>query len=228
MMDAPHPNSPPPLTTPPPPPSIDVRPGTSVGVQTPLQTLELTTGYPYSRSEYIRRMLWGLVQRTLFRWSFPRAFRWRRWLLRRFGADMAPDTYVRPGTTVVHPWLLKMEQWSVLADGVTVYNLGPIHIGTHSVVSQNTYLCAGSHDHTRPDLPLLRLPIRIGNGVWIAAQAFIGPGVSVGDNSVIGACAVVTRDVPPGVVAAGNPARVIKPRIMRGAAQPSEDQHHAS
>jgi putative colanic acid biosynthesis acetyltransferase WcaF len=122
---------------------------------------------------------------------------------------------IRPTTTIVHPWLLEMGDWSVLADGVTVYNLGPIRIGTHTVISQNTYLCAGTHDYTREDLPLVRPPITIGNGVWVAAAAFIGPGVTIGDNSVVGACAVVARDVPPGVVVAGNPAKIIKNREMQ-------------
>lgn len=95
-----------------------------------------------------------------------------------------------------------------------LYNLGPVTIGCHSVICQGTYVCAGTHDYTRADLPLLRPPIHIGSGVWIAAQAFIGPGVTVGDNSVIGARSVVTGDIPPGVVAAGNPAQIRKPRTM--------------
>ena len=74
---------------------------------------------------------------------------------------------------------------------------------------------AGTHDYTKTELPLLRERVRIGHGVWIAAQAFIGPAVSIGDNSVIGARAVVVSDIPAGVVAAGNPARVIKPRTMQ-------------
>src|SRR6185437_3157980 len=60
-----------------------------------------------------------------------------------------------------------------------------------------------------------RPPIRIGGGVWVCADAFIGPGVSIGDNSVVGARAVVTHDVPNDVIVAGNPAKVIKPRVMR-------------
>src|SRR5207248_7246530 len=91
---------------------------------------------------------------------------------------------------------------------------------SHSVLSQDVYVCAGTHDPSLPLLPLLRPPIRIGSGVWIAAQAFIGPGVTIGDNSVIGARAVVVKDIPPGVVAAGNPARVLKPRPMH-AGQPA-------
>ncbi len=88
------------------------------------------------------------------------------------------------------------------------------------MVSQRTHLCAGTHDYSLPDLPLRRPPIRIGSGGWICADAFIGPGVTVHDNSVVGARAVVTKDVPAGMVVAGNPARVVKTRLMRADTQP--------
>jgi putative colanic acid biosynthesis acetyltransferase WcaF len=107
-----------------------------------------------------------------------------------------------------------MDEWSNLGHGVIIYNLGSVSIGSHSVLSYGAYLCAGSHDYTRSDMPLIKPAIRIGNGVWIATQAFIGPGVTIGDNSVIGARAVVMKDIPAGVVAAGNPVRIIKPRVM--------------
>jgi putative colanic acid biosynthesis acetyltransferase WcaF len=82
------------------------------------------------------------------------------------------------------------------------------------VVSQRTFLCAGTHDHTKPHLPLLRPAIRIGRGVWVAAEAFVGPGVTVGDNSIVGARAVVASDVPRGVIVVGNPAKVVGARPM--------------
>ena len=103
-----------------------------------------------------------------------------------------------------------MGAFSILSDGVEVYNLGPVSIGEHTVVSQDVYICAGTHDHTRREFPLIKSEVHIGSGVWIAAGAFIGPGVTIGDNAIIGARAVVMRDVPAGVVVSGNPAKIVR------------------
>jgi len=124
------------------------------------------------------------------------------------------DLGIRPSTRIVHPWLLTLEDYAMLGDGVNVYNLGHITVGEHTVVSQNVHLCAGTHDYTKSDLPLIRSTITLGRGVWVCADAFIGPGVTVGDNTVVAARAVVVKDVEPSVVVGGNPARVIKQRDM--------------
>jgi putative colanic acid biosynthesis acetyltransferase WcaF len=175
--------------------------------------LDQTASYPYSLSEYARRYAWGFVQRFLVRPSPGRAHGWRRFWLRRFGAALADTSGTKPTTRIWHPWLFSIGRHSVVAEGVEIYNLGPVSVGDHTVISQNAYLCAGTHDHTQPNLPLLRPPIRIGSGVWICAGAFIGPGVTIGDNAVVAACAVVVKDVPPGMIVGGNPAKVIKPRL---------------
>jgi putative colanic acid biosynthesis acetyltransferase WcaF len=159
-------------------------------------------------------MLWQLSWSLLFRPSPSRLLRFRPALLRLFGAKVAPTALVRSSCKIMHPWLLTMGEHACLGEDVTVYNLGPISIGAHTVVSQEAYLCAGTHDYTRPDLPLLRPSIEIGAGVWVCAKAFIGPGVKIGDNALVGACAVVVKDVPEGTIVAGNPARVIRKRPM--------------
>lgn len=181
------------------------------------QTLDRTAKFPYSRGEYLRRYAWLLVQATLFRLPIPRAYTWRRFLLKQFGAKMGTAAAVHSTTKILHPWLFELGDWSNVSANVTVYNLGPVSIGSHSVISQDAYLCAGTHDHTDPTLPLQRPPIAIGHGVWIAAGAFIGPGVTVGNNSVVGAKAVIIKDVPEAVIVGGNPAKVIKPRDTKGA-----------
>lgn len=182
------------------------------------QQLDRVNPFPYSLREYAIRAAWVYLGSPIFRLSFRKANRFRRVLLGLFGAKLAATAVTKPTTIIRHPWLLAMGEHSCLAEGVEVYNLGPISIGDHSVVSQHSYLCAGTHDYTSPSLPLVRPPIRIGSGVWVCAKAFIGPNVTIGDNAIVGAGAVVTKDVPAGMIAAGNPARVVRARPLPGSA----------
>ena len=140
----------------------------------------------------------------------------KRFWLNLFGAAIDPRCLIRPGVRIAHPWLLRLGPYSTLGDRVELYNLGQVSVGEHTVISQDVTLCAGTHDYTDPTLPLLKPEIKIGHGVWVCAEAYIGPGVTIGDNAVVGARAVVTHDVPAGMVVAGNPAKVIKPREMKG------------
>jgi len=176
------------------------------------QKLDLAERAPYSVRERVLRGVWTLVNQTV--WRLPRCWALRRVLLRAFGARVGRGVIMRASATVFHPWLFEIGSHSTLGPGVVIYNLGAVRIGAHTTVSQGTYVCAGTHDYTVSNLPLRRPPIMIGSGVWVAAQAFIGPGTTVGDNCVIGARAVVTSDIAEGMVAAGNPARVIKHRSM--------------
>jgi putative colanic acid biosynthesis acetyltransferase WcaF len=90
-----------------------------------------------------------------------------------------------------------------------LYALGPISLGRATTVSQNSHLCAGSHDYRHADRPLTKPPITIGDSVWICADAFVGPGVNIGDGAIVGARAVVIKNVPEQTIVAGNPAREI-------------------
>src|SRR5205823_3347488 len=101
------------------------------------QRLDRTARYPYARQEYVRRLLWSIVQATLFRLPLPRAYGWRRWLLNLFGAQIDAPSAVAATTHIMHPWLLKMGPWSNISGGVTIYNLGLVAIGAHSVISQD-------------------------------------------------------------------------------------------
>jgi putative colanic acid biosynthesis acetyltransferase WcaF len=76
-------------------------------------------------------------------------------------------------------------------------------------------LCSVSHDYTSDSYTLIGSKITVKDDVWIAIQAFIMPGVTIGEGAVVGACAVVTKDVPPWTVVAGNPAREIKKRVIK-------------
>jgi putative colanic acid biosynthesis acetyltransferase WcaF len=99
---------------------------------------------------------------------------------------------------------------SSIGDRAIIYCLGPIRLGSNVSVSQNAHLCAGSHDFSKPDLPLTKPPIVIEDGAWVCADAFVGPGVTVGSMAIIGARAVVSKDVEPRSIMVGNPAQKLK------------------
>lgn len=160
----------------------------------------------------IKRLVWSVVQGTLYRGSFHTWSGWRAFWLRCFGARVGKHCTIRRTSRVYYPWLLTLGDESCLADRVEIYNLGPIEIGRSVNISQEAYLCAGTHDYRRRSFPLLTPPIRIGNNVWIGARAFIGPGVELGDGAIVAAAAVVVKNVPPWMIVGGNPARVLKPR----------------
>ena len=165
----------------------------------------------YSPDEMIRRVLWALTQ-PLFRFSPRPFFGWRRFLLRCFGAKIGRNVHVYPSATIYLPWNLDAGDESAIGEQVFVYNLGPVTLGSRVTISHRAHLCAGTHDHTRPDFPLLRPPIVIGSDAWICADAFVGPGVTVGEGAIVGARAVAMKDVQPRSIVIGNPAREIKKR----------------
>ncbi len=165
----------------------------------------------YSLGEMIRRMLWTLVQ-PLLRFSPRICFGWRRFLLRCFGAKIGRRVHVYPSATIYFPWNLEAGDESAVGEGALIYNLGRVTLGERVTISHRAHLCAGTHDYTKPDFPLLRPPITIGSEAWICADAFVGPGVTVGEGAIVGARAVAMKDVRPRAIVIGNPAHEIKGR----------------
>ena len=163
----------------------------------------------------ILRVVWTCVWNLLGRWS-PRPFHeWRRWILRIFGAQLARGVKVYPGVRIWAPWLLTMDEDACLGEDVDCYTQARITIGRRAFVSQRSFLCAGTHDYTLQDCPLMAAPITIGAQAWICAQAIVGPGVSIGEGAVLGAGSVAMKSMPAWTVCAGNPCVPIKPRVMK-------------
>jgi putative colanic acid biosynthesis acetyltransferase WcaF len=153
-------------------------------------------------------VLWGLAH-PLFRCSPRPMWAWRRILLRLFGASIGCDVHIFPSVRIAIPWTLQIGDQAAVGDYAILYSLGSISIGARATISQYAHLCAGTHDHRSPAMTLLKMPIAIGDDAWICAEAFIGPGVMVGERAIVGARAVAVRAVPPGTIVAGNPARRI-------------------
>jgi len=162
-----------------------------------------------------RRSVWGVACALLFRPSPRPMHAWRAFLLRAFGAKIGRGVHVYPKARVWAPWNLEIGDESGVADDAILYSMAPIVLGRRVVVSQGAHLCAGTHDYEDPGFPLVAQPIRVGDRAWVAAEAFVHPGVTIGEGAVIGARSVVTKDMPAWTVCAGHPCKPIKPRQMR-------------
>lgn len=189
-------------------------------MQQPSSKLEIHTGDAYTGpcftlANRLRRALWGVTCAVLFRPSPRPLHRWRAFLLQLFGAKVGRGAHVYPKVRVWAPWNLEVGEESGVADDVILYTMAPILIGRRVVISQGAHLCAGTHDFEDPRFPLTAHPIQVSDRVWIAAEAFIHPGVTIGEGAVIGARSVVTKPMPEWTVCAGHPCVPLKPRVMK-------------
>jgi putative colanic acid biosynthesis acetyltransferase WcaF len=172
-------------------------------------------GASFSKKNKVARVVWIVVAAVLFHPS-PKPFhKWRSFLLRLFGAQVGKGVHVYPGTKIWAPWNLELADQCGIARGAILYSQGKITIGRRAVVSQGAHLATGTHDYSDPGFPLITKPIHIGNQAWVAAEAFIHPGIRIGTGCVIGARSVVTKDMPDWTVCAGHPCEPIKHRHFK-------------
>jgi putative colanic acid biosynthesis acetyltransferase WcaF len=172
----------------------------------------LEGGASFSLRHRVFRAAWGVAWALLAAWTPAPLHRWRVLLLNLAGAKVHPTAHVYGSAHIWYPPHLRMAPYSCLGPKVNCYNMAPIRLGDKAIVSQGAHLCAGTHDIDDPDHQLVTKPITIGDGAWIAAEAFIGPGVTIGAQAVVGARAVLTKDAEPYGVYIGNPAKWLRDR----------------
>lgn len=167
---------------------------------------------PRPVGERLLLLLWELSWSLLCCWT-PRPFNsWRLIWLRLFGCAIDGHPFVHPRARIEVPWNLKLGDRSCLGDRANAYSLGRIELKARSTVAQEAYLCTGTHKFDDPSLPLQTAEIVVGEDAFLCARAFVMPGVTIGAGALIGACSVVTDDMPEWTVCSGNPCKPIKPR----------------
>lgn len=164
------------------------------------------SGFDRGRSGWVV-LVWWLVQSIVFPLSLHQMDGFRCLVLRLFGAKIGKGVKIRPTARFTYPWKVSIADYSWIGDNVVFYSLDEIAIGSHCVISQKSYLCTGSHDLKDVAFRLMTAPIKIGNGAWVATDCFIGPGVKIGANAVIGARSSVFSDIESQQVAWGSPCR---------------------
>lgn len=136
----------------------------------------------------VKEALWLIVNAAMSSWMPGSG--WRRTALRAFGAKIGNSVVIKPGVRVKFPWRLTIGERSWIGEDVWIDNLAEVWIGDDSCLSQGAYLCTGSHDWTDRAFSLIVLPIRIGDGCWVAARATLAPGTEMEDGAVLGMAAL--------------------------------------
>lgn len=154
-----------------------------------------------------KEALWWLARSLLFASWLPIPSNLKVTTLRLFGAKIGQGVVVRSRVNITMPWRLEIADHVWIGDEVLILSLAEVKIGSNVCLSQRAFLCTGSHDFSKEGFDLITKPITIGNSCWVCAQAFIGPGVTMGDGSRCLAGAVVVRDVESGATVVGVPAK---------------------
>ncbi|MEO6041119.1 MAG: putative colanic acid biosynthesis acetyltransferase [Croceibacterium sp.] len=172
----------------------------------------LGRGASFTRANKLERIAFRVAWLLLARFTPPPLHAWRAMLLRLFGARIGRGARVYGSVRVWLPRNLAIGEGALIAGGVELYDQGRISVGPHSVISQRAFLCASSHRLSDPLFELVPGPIEIGRGCWIAAEAFVGPGVTMGDGAVVAARGALFEDAAAMTVYRGNPAQPLKER----------------
>jgi len=200
-------------------------------MQTEYVRLNSEYGYPderqdhisYSHRQQFRRILWWLGEFIFFKYSLRPMYAWRRFILQIFGARLGNPVYIRRNVRIEFPWNLEMGRYSSIGENAWIYNLDKVRIGEFTTISLRVFLCTCYLDYTHPEFNLITKPIIVGNGAWLAADVYVGPGVKIGDHAVIGARSVVIKDMPADMVCAGHPCKPIKPRLPKTNMEKQDD-----
>jgi putative colanic acid biosynthesis acetyltransferase WcaF len=185
-----------------------------MSIQPASETRPWEGGPSFSFSNRVLRTCWTVIWVLCARWNPPQLAGWRRMLLRLFGAKIAPTAIIRSSAKIWLPSNLEMEDHACLGPHVNCYNMAMVTLRRYAVVSQGANLCTGSHLVDDEHFQLVAKPIEISEYAWVAADAFVGPGVKIGEGAVLAARGVTFLDLSPWTVYLGNPAVAKRPRRM--------------
>jgi len=136
------------------------------------------------------RAVWYFLSLMAFESGWFPVSRLKRVLLRLFGAGVGRGVVIKPHVRIKYPWRLAVGDHCWIGEGAWIDNLAQVTLETDVCISQDAYLCTGSHDHRSPTFELRTDPILVKHGAWIAARAIVLGGAVVEQGEVVPAGAV--------------------------------------
>ena len=161
-----------------------------------------------------KELCWLVVSQLLFQLCPLKLSALKAAVLRWFGASVGRGVVIKPQVKITFPWKLTVGDHVWLGEESWLLNLAPIIIEDNVCISQRAFLCAGNHNYKSPAFDLITQPIQVEQGAWIGAGGFVGPGVLVGSHAVLAAGSVATKDLEPYGIYQGNPAVLVKKRVI--------------
>mgnify|MGYP003655563577 CR=1 FL=1 len=167
---------------------------------------------PWSFTLRVKMLCWEYCWLFFCSWTPKPLKNWRNFWLKLFGAEIHGSPFVHQRARIQIPWNIVLHNKSCVGDRANLYSLGKITLFEGSTIAQEAYICTGTHAFEKVSMNLITAPIIIEKNVFVGARAFIMPGVTLSENVVVAAMAVVTKDVAKNLVVGGNPAKIIKER----------------
>ena len=168
----------------------------------------------YKPGNGFKRLLWYFCNLLVLRNRYQPFGFVRKFFLRLFGAKVGKGLVIKPGVNIKYPWFLEIGNHCWIGEGVWIDNLSRVTMGDHVCLSQGALLLTGNHNYKSKTFDLITTGISLDKGVWIGARATVTAGVQAGDHAVLTAGSIATSDLKPYGIYQGNPASMVKERII--------------
>lgn len=179
--------------------------------------LSLYNNAPYRPDgSKLKRIAWFYINAVLFKTSMLPISRVKVFLLRLFGAEIGKGVVIKPCVNIKQPGLLRIGDHCWIGEQVWIDNLVMVTLGNHVCLSQGVLLLTGSHNYKLPAFDLITGSIVLEDGVWVGAGAIVNQGITLASHAVLSAGAVATKNLGAYGVYQGNPARMVRSRVMGG------------
>ena len=185
---------------------------------TPIDLSRYDNSWYNPGGSFLKRTAWFFLGQPILRAAWIPSSTLRVVLLRLFGAIIGQGVVIKPSVDVKYPWHLVIQDHVWIGEHVWIDNLTTVRIESNVCVSQGAYLCTGNHDWTDPSFGLMIAPILLREGSWAGAKSILTPGSVLGVGAIAAAGSVIAGSIPDYEIHAGNPAKLVKRRVIQAKA----------